>query len=151
MSVVSAEIEVNKNPSSVFEIAKEVDKYPEFMPDIESINVIERRDDGYARVSWKAHVKVASIDKPVKWIEDEWWNTENLSSRFELVEGDYKHYFGDWEFTETSDGTRVKLTVDYDLGLPLVGPLINKLLDKLVQENLKGMLLAIKQKAEGVI
>jgi ribosome-associated toxin RatA of RatAB toxin-antitoxin module len=148
MGLVVSEIIVNADPKAVFKIAREVEKFPDFMPDVKSVKLIERRDDGYARSSWVALAKVASINKEVKWIEDEWWDADSLTSKFEQVEGDYKHYFGGWSFTETENGTRVKLTVDFDLGLPLIGPMIVKLLDKLTQGNLDSMLKAIKERAE---
>lgn len=148
MSVITSEVEVKVNPESAFSLAREVEKYPDFMPDVKEVKVLERRDDGYARVSWVGHAKVASIDKLIKWTEEEWWDSENLSSKFELVEGDYKHYRGDWAFEKTNGGTKIRLTVDFDLGLPLVGPMIGKLLDKIMQSNIDGMLEAIKKRAE---
>jgi ribosome-associated toxin RatA of RatAB toxin-antitoxin module len=84
----------------------------------------------------------------VKWTEDEWWNLESLTSTFELVDGDFKHYKGDWAFTPSDSGTKIRMTLDFDLGLPLVGPLIVKLLDKIMQNNIDGMLKAIKERAE---
>ena len=148
MGLVKSEITVKADPVKTFRVAQEVEKYPQFMPDVEEIKVLERRDDGYSRVFWAAHAKVASIDKLVKWVEDEWWHEETLTSRFELVEGDYKHYFGDWTFENSGGGTKITLTVDYDLGLPLIGAMINKLLDRIVQKNLDSMLSAIKTRAE---
>lgn len=148
MGVVTSEIEVAVDPRTAFNLAREVEKYPDFMPDVEEVKVLERRDDGYARVSWVGHAKVASIDKLVKWIEEEWWDSDNLTSKFELVEGDYKHYRGEWNFEGTGNGAVIRMTVDFDLGLPLIGPMIVKLLDKIMQSNIDGMLKAIKERAE---
>jgi len=148
MGVVVSEITVNTDTGTTFAVAREVEKYPDFMPDVEKVEVIERKDDGYSRVHWVAVAKVASIDKLIKWTEDEWWDENALTSRFQLVEGDYKHYFGDWTFEDVGGKTKITLKVDYDLGLPLIGPMIVKLLDKIVQNNLDGMLSAIKTRAE---
>ncbi len=148
MGVVTSEIDVAVDPLTAFRIAREVEKYPDFMPDVDDVRVIERRDDGYSRVAWVGHAKVASIDKKVNWTEDEWWDESALTSRFELVEGDYKHYRGDWAFTQIETGTRIRMTVDFDLGLPLIGPMIVKLLDRVMQNNIDGMLKAIKKHAE---
>ncbi|HEX9745304.1 MAG TPA: SRPBCC family protein [bacterium] len=148
MGLITGKIEVGVDPAKAFEIAQEVEKYPDYMPDVKSINVIERRDDGFARVAWVGHVSVASINKDVKWIEDEWWDKNALTCTYKLVEGDYKKYSGDWNFTGTDSGSEIVLNVDFDLGLPLVGPMINKLLDRIMQDNVNGMLKAIKDKAE---
>ena len=149
MGIVISEIDINSDPQKVFKIASQVEKFPDYMPDVKKVELIYRNDDGHSRSSWVALAKIASINKEIKWIEDEWWDLSTLSSRFEQVEGDYKHYSGDWAFTKTESGTHVKLTVDYDLGLPLIGPMILKLLDNLTRNNLDSMLKAIKERAEG--
>jgi ribosome-associated toxin RatA of RatAB toxin-antitoxin module len=148
MGVVAAEIDIQADPVRVFEIACKVETFPDFMPDVKKVELIERRNDGFARTSWIGTAKVATINKEIKWIEDAWWDRDSLTSQFEQVKGDYKHYFGGWTFTPVGTGTHVKLTVDYDLGLPLIGPLIVKLLDKLMQDNINSMLKAIKDRAE---
>ena len=150
MGVVTSEVDIAVDPETVFRLAREVEKYPDFMPDVEEVKVLERREDGYARVSWIGHAKVASIDKLVRWVEEAWWDSENLTSRFQLVEGDYRHYRGEWTFEPVASSTRIRLTVDFDLGLPLIGPMIVKLLDRVMQNNIDGMLLAIKERAESV-
>ncbi len=148
MGVVFAEVDVSVEPEIAFRIASEVEKYPDFMPDVKEVRVLERRDDGYARTAWVGHAKVASIDKLIRWTEEEWWDEKKLTSRFELLEGDYKHYRGEWAFEPVDGGTRIRLKVDFDLGLPLIGPMIVKLLDKIMQNNIDGMLHAIKNRAE---
>ena len=148
MGIVTSEIEVAADPLSTFRIAREVQTFPSFMPNVKSVQVLERRDDGYAKTAWVARAQVASIDKDIKWIEEEWWDEAGLKSRYNLLEGDYTKYAGDWEFTPVGNGTKIRLSVDYDLGLPLVGALIGKLLDKIMRDNLDGMLRAIKEKAE---
>ena len=148
MGLITSEIHVSRNPVQVFRIAREVEKYPDYMPDVKDVKVIERRDDGFSRTAWVGRAKVASIDKEIKWIEDEWWDEKSLSSKFELVEGDYRYYRGDWSFKPGDNGTTVRLNIDFDLGLPLIGPLIVKLLDRIMQNNADGMLKAIKERAE---
>jgi len=148
MSVVTSVIEIDASPTKTFKTAREIETYPDFMPDVKSVKILERRDDGYSRSEWVGHVSVASIDKDIRWVEDEWWNENELISNFELVEGDFKYYKGDWKFEPLNGATRVTLTVDYDLGLPLVGAIIAKLLDKIMQNNIDGMLSAIKNRVE---
>jgi len=148
MGVVTSEIDIAVDPISAFRIAREVEKYPDYMPDVEEVKVLERRDDGYSRISWVGHARVGSIDKLVRWVEEAWWDEPTLTSKFEQVEGDYKHYRGDWAFIPLDKGTRIRLTVDFDLGLPLIGPMIVKLLDRVMQNNIDGMLRAIKDRAQ---
>ncbi len=148
MGLVTSTIDVNVKPKPVFQVAREVETYPDFMPDVKSIKILERRDDGYMKAEWVGRVQVGSIDRDIHWIEEVWWDQDSLTSHFKMVEGDYKRYKGDWTFSPVDGGTRITLNVDFDLGLPLVGPLIRKLLDKIMKENIDGMLKAIKDRAE---
>jgi ribosome-associated toxin RatA of RatAB toxin-antitoxin module len=65
-----------------------------------------------------------------------------------MIEGDFTDYSGLWTFEADNGGTLVKLVVDYEYAIPLIGPLIKKLLHRKVQQNCDNMLAAIKDKAE---
>lgn len=152
MGLVKAIIEVNAPKEAVFEMARKVEDYPDFMPDVEEVEILERNDEtGVAIVRWVGKVEIKSISKKVRWIEEERWNRENLTGDFDLVEGDYKHYKGSWNFESIDNNkTRMSLEIDFDLGLPLVGAIINKLIDKLMLTNCQSMLEAIKKRVEEI-
>ena len=149
MSIVISEIKVAAPVGKVFELASRVEDFPTFMPDVKKVEVRERRPDGFCTSYWEAVASLQNIKKIVRWEEEEHWNSDDFTSTFSQTKGDYKHYNGSWEFVTDGDSTHVKLTVDYDLGLPLVGALINKLLDKIMKNNCDSMLKALKEKAEG--
>jgi len=149
MALVSSVIDIQKPAAEVFALASRVEEFPEFMPDVISVDVESREADGSTITRWKARVKVQSINKIVEWSEREMWDAEALSCKYEQVEGDFKVYYGDWSFVTLDSGaTQVTLNVEFDLGIPLVGPLIAKLLNRIMQNNCDGMLKAIKEKAE---
>lgn len=148
MGVVVSSVDINAPVGQVFDLARKVEDFPEFMPDVKTVEVRERRDDGYTRTYWEAITSIQKIVKVIRWEEEENWDSENLSCSFAQTKGDYKHYKGGWKFEDNGGSTQVVLTVDYDLGLPLIGPLIKKLLDKLMKENCDSMLNALKEKAE---
>lgn len=150
MGLVSATITIAAPPEVVMAVARNVEDFPQFMPDVVGVTILERDEArGWSRVKWDAKVEVQSIRKPIRWIEDEYWKLDERRCEFTQVEGDYKKYEGAWTFEPTADGgTEVKLATDFDLGLPLVGPIINKLLDKLMRENCEAMLSAIKSRVE---
>lgn len=150
MGLITAEVLVDAPKQKVFELARKVEDYPDFMPDVEEVEVLKRDDEtGVAHIRWVGKVEIQSISKKIRWVEESIWDSENLKSEFKLLEGDYKKYGGNWSFEEVEDGkTLVVLELDFDLGLPLVGALINKLLDKLMLTNCQGMLDAIKKRVE---
>lgn len=150
MGVVQAIVEINAPKLKVFEMASHVEDYPAFMPDVEEVEVLERDEkSGYAKVRWIGKVEIKSISKKVRWIEEERWDRQKLYGEFKLIEGDYKKYGGFWQFDDLDGGkTRLTLEIDFDLGLPLVGAIINKLIDKLMLSNCQSMLEAIKKRVE---
>lgn len=148
MGIIVSSVKINAPVDEVFALARKVEDFPDFMPDVKTVEVRERRDDGYTKTYWEAIAKIQRIVKVIRWEEEENWDVEKLSCTFAQTRGDYKHYKGGWKFEDAGDATRVELTVDYDLGLPLIGPLIRRLLDKIMKENCDSMLKALKEKAE---
>jgi coenzyme Q-binding protein COQ10 len=150
MGLVKAQVVINAPRDKVFALAQRVEEFPSFMPDVEDVEILSRdNSSGVARVKWIAKVEVGSISKKVRWIEEERWDSKAMKGEFDQVEGDYKFYNGEWDFITDQDGkTVVTLEIDFDLGLPLVGRIIGKLLDKLMYENIQGMLNALKKKVE---
>jgi ribosome-associated toxin RatA of RatAB toxin-antitoxin module len=129
----------------VYAIARDVEQFPEFMSDVQSVEILE--EDGGRRVSrWVGGIE--EFNRTLEWTEEDYWDDENHSCRFEMIEGDFTAYGGMWTFEEDEAGTLVKLIVDYEYAVPLIGPLIKKLLHRKVQQNCDNMLAAIKQEAE---
>lgn len=147
MGQVTSKIVVNAPIEKVYNTAREIEKFPQFMPDVVEIK-IEKRDEKETVSYWKAKVQVASLNKFIEWTERDEWDWEKKKCKFELVKGDYKEYSGKWEFNTVQDGTEMIMVIDFDLGIPLIGPLIQKLLDKKMKENCDNMLKAIKNKVE---
>ena len=151
MGVIQSTIDIRAALDKVFELAIKVEDFPEFMPDVKKVEVRERRPDGYSRSYWEALASIQNIQKTVRWEEEEQWDYQDHTCKFAQTHGDYKHYHGSWKFIPHGDATKVELNVDYDLGLPLIGAIINKLLDKLMKDNCDAMLKGLKAKAEGKV
>lgn len=150
MGLVTATVTVTAPPDAVMAFAHRVEEFPAFMPDVVEVEVLTRDEaTGVAQVRWVGKVEVQSIRKLVRWTEEERWDFAARRCDYHQLEGDYKAYRGWWTFEPSADGgTEVTLACDFDLGLPLVGPLINRLLDKLMRDNCQAMLAAIKSRAE---
>lgn len=144
MSYVESSIVIKGKKKDIYQLAKDMEKYPEYMPDVESVEVIQ--NDGDATVTdW-----VTSVEgTPICWKERDQFDDENMRISYRLIEGDLDKFEGEWIFTETNDGTRVTLTVDFDFGMPTLAELLGPILEEKVKENSKMMLRAMKEKVEG--
>lgn len=127
----------------VYRLASDMEKYPEFMQDVRSVKVIER-GEGYTVTDW-----VTEVDgRTIRWRERDEFFPENGKIAYRQLTGDLKKFEGEWRFADEKQGCRVALTVDFDLGIPMLAPILNPILKKKVQENSQAMLDAIKQKVE---
>lgn len=147
MATVESVIVIAAPIDRVYAIARDVERFPEFMDDVVEVKIIE--EEGERRVShWVGLIE--EFNRTLRWTEEDFWNDEEYSCRFEMIEGDFTAYGGTWTFEEDEAGTLAKLTVDYEYAVPLIGPLIKKLLHRKVQQNCDNMLAAIKVEAEKV-
>src|SRR2546425_7195679 len=127
----------------VYALAKDVEAFPSFMPDVESIRVLQR--DGSRTVTeWVGVVQ----GRRMRWVEDDDWDDVRHVCTFRQWEGDFTRYEGTWTFAAVDQGTGTALVVDFALELPLAGALLSDLLKVLVRKNLESMLGAIKGRLE---
>ena len=128
----------------VYELAKDMEAYPEFMPDVESVKVIERETHRTV-TEWET-----SVDgTPILWTEEDRFDDENYVIDYHLIEGDLDKFEGQWRFLRSGSGTQVILTVDYDFGIPELTNLIGPTLEQKVGENSEMMLEGMKRRIEG--
>jgi ribosome-associated toxin RatA of RatAB toxin-antitoxin module len=140
---VESRIVIDAPARDVYELAKDQERFPDFMPDVESVTVLER--DGARVLSrWKTLVEEA----PIEWTEEDLFDDESLRVDYRLLEGDLDKFEGSWTFEDGDGTTRVRLIVEYDFGVPTLAELIGPTLHKKVKENSEMMLAALKREAE---
>jgi len=148
MPHLANEVLVDAPLDRVYALAKDVESFPEFMPDVESLEVVECSDDGSRTVTrWVGIAKEFRIK--IKWTEEDLWDDATHTCRFRQLKGEYNEYGGTWTFTQTDDG-KCKFTseLDYEYDIPLIGPLLKKVIERLMRDNTQRLLDAIKTKAE---
>src|SRR5579872_5001064 len=143
MPYVETSIVIAAPARVVYELAKEQERFPDFMPDVETVTVLERRPDRIL-TRWKTLVEEA----PIEWIEEDRFNDDGLRIDYKLLEGDLDKFEGSWTFSENGRQTHVVLGVDYDFGVPTLAELIGPTLERKVRENSGMMLAALKTEAE---
>jgi ribosome-associated toxin RatA of RatAB toxin-antitoxin module len=140
---LEARIVVDAPARDVYELAKDQERFPQFMPDVESVTIVERLPDRVI-TRWKTLVEEA----PIEWIEEDLFDDARTRIDYKLLEGDLDTFEGAWTFVEADGHTQVTLSVDYDFGVPTLAELIGPTLHKKVQENSEMMLAALKREAE---
>jgi coenzyme Q-binding protein COQ10 len=143
LAFVECEIVIDAPATDVYELAKEQERFPDFMPDVETVTVLERHP-GYIVTRWKTLVEEA----PIEWTEEDRFDDAAPRIDYKLIEGDLDTFEGAWMFEETAGRTRVRLTVEYDFGVPTLAELIGPTLERKVRENCVMMLAGLKKRAE---
>lgn len=128
---------------AVYALAKDVERFPEFMPDLESVRLVTR--DGSRTVTeWVGRVQ----GRRIRWVEEDTWDDTAYTCTFRQREGDFDRYEGVWNFEPVQAGCRTRLVVDFDLNVPFLGPLLANLVLLLMRKNVERMLDALRRRAE---
>ena len=147
MPRVESSVIINANVDKVFALARDIEQFPEFMPDVRKVTILERSPDGNRLVSeFVGYIKDFRVT--MKWTEEDEWDAQAKTCRFKLVKGDFKSYSGVWTFEEADGGTRFTSIIDFEYEIPLIGPIIKTLVARLMKQNVDNMLEAIKAKSE---
>lgn len=149
MPRIESSVVINALRDAVIAVARDNARFPEFMSDLRALTVLETSDDGLRVVSEWVGV-VPKFGTAIKWTEEDVWDLTAGTCTFRQLKGDYKQFEGVWTFTaESADATRFASVLDYEIEIPLVGPLIKAIVKKAVQDNLDSTLNAIKKRCEG--
>lgn len=151
MPRIESEVTIAAPLHIVWTLAQDVEKLPDIMPDLDSVKILEseRRSDATTRVVTEWSGRIKKFNRKVEWIEEDIWNEEKHQCHFWQLRGDFTEYAGEWSFeADGLDTTKAKLWVDYKFEVPLIGAIIQKVVQNLMQDNSDGMLRAIKEEAE---
>lgn len=134
--------------AAVWAVARDVEAFPQFMADLQSLKVVERSPDNTRTVTdWVG--LIAAFKMKVKWTQEDLWDEVAFRDTFRMLHGDMDRMEGFWQFSATAEGaTRFDSVVDYEYNVPMVGPMVKGLVKKLMTENLQATLNAIKARAE---
>lgn len=148
MPRIESSIVIAAPRDAVMAVARDNESFPEFMADVRSLKVLEKSADGSRVVSDWVGV-VPKFGTSIRWVEEDLWDDAAGTCTFRQLKGDYKRFEGVWTFTPEGEGTtRFSSVVDYEIEIPLVGPLIKTIIKKTVQDNVEATLRAIKERCE---
>ncbi len=143
MARIDASVVIAAPLAEVYARAKAVEDFPQFMPDLETVEILERWN-GNTLSRWVGLMQ----GRKIRWVEEDLWDDHGHRCTFRQREGDFTRYEGTWRFEVTPDGTRATVEVEFELDLPLAGALISNVLRSLMRKNVESMLGALKNRIE---
>ncbi|MEI7834375.1 MAG: SRPBCC family protein [bacterium] len=148
MPIIETDIVIPAPLEAVYAVAKDIEKFPEFLPDVKSVVITERAAGRYVS-EWVGIVE--KLNRTIKWTEEDLWDDATHVCTFRALGGDWDKYDGVWSFTEVDGGTRMSMKLDVDINVPLIGALIKTLIGKLAKENVDGMFAGIRKRTLGEV
>lgn len=145
MPKVTTSVWINAPLATVYEIAKDNTKFPEFMEDVKSVEIVSQ--EGNSVISKWAGV-ISAFNVKVRWTQRDDWDDAAHTCSYSQVSGDYDSMAGVWKFSEENGGTRFDSELDYEYSVPGLGALVGKVIYSLVVKNMDDVLGAIKARAE---
>ena len=130
-------IRIDVSPEELYELIVDFESYPEFLPELEETELLERRGEEY-RVRF-----VAQYIKRVEYVL-RLTGAPGRELSWELEEGFFRRNEGGWILEPEEGGTRATYWIEVDMG-PLVP---RRILNTLAGTNLPRTLEAFKAEAE---
>ena len=149
MPRIENSIFIQAPPAHVYGIARDVERFPDFMPEVQRITVLERSDDGRQVVEWVGIIPAFRLT--VKWTEEDIWDDEARTCAFRQLSGDFSAYGGEWTFAQHDGGTQFTSVVNYELEIPTIGPLIRGVVKKIMHDNVARLQESLRRQAEGTL
>ena len=151
MPQVTSKVTIQAPFSTVWELAQNVEKFPDIMPDLDSVKILETThpspDSTRTVTQWAARIK--QFNRSISWTEEDIWNTSEGACHFWLLKGDFTEYKGVWKFRDLKNGaTELDLVLDYGFEIPLIGALMKNVLQKLMQQNVDMMATSLQTEGE---
>ena len=145
MPIVETTCWIDAPLDQVFAIARDAERYPEYMKEVQSVTPVEREGDRLV-ADWVGIVPTFGLK--VRWRQEEVWDPQNHSSTFRQVSGDYDRLDGSWTFLAEEGGTRFNQKLEYEYNVPTLGPLVKKVIHSIVVKNLEAINEAFRTRAE---
>ena len=150
MPQIESHIVMNAPREMVWALAQDVENLPQIMPDLEAVKILEREEQGGGtlRTVTEGHGRIKQMNRKIDWVEEDIWNRADWSCRFWQMRGDFDEYSGNYSFVEQDGATSVSLKVEYAFNVPLLGALMQKVIQKIMQDNSDNMLKSLKAESE---
>ena len=115
----------------VFANLPAIDKYTDFAPSVLSVEI----DDAADVSSWEVEFRGGTM----RWRERDEYEPSSRTYRFWQLTGDLKSFSGEWRVVEGSEGVRLDLRVNFDLGMPSLAELVDPVAERALLENLRAV------------
>jgi ribosome-associated toxin RatA of RatAB toxin-antitoxin module len=146
MPSVTVEMTMAAPAQQVWEAVTALEDYPQFMENVRTVEVRETDAQGTRISNWSVTLKGSVLE----WTEEDRTNDADRVMTFHQIDGDLDRFIGEWRVLEIGSATSVvRLSIDFEIGIPLLADMLNPVAGKALQENCEQMLTAIEKRTVG--
>lgn len=128
----------------VWELVNDIESYPRLMEHVRSARIVERGPN-YRVSAWEVNLKGCIM----RWVEREETDSATCRIEYRQIEGEMAVFEGYWQLERlTDDTTRATLSVQFDIGIPLLSQMLNPVAERAIRDNSRNMLLSLASEAE---
>jgi ribosome-associated toxin RatA of RatAB toxin-antitoxin module len=146
MPDVELDMEIRAPVERVWEAVVDIEHYPDSMANVRWVKIVEEQSAEVRRAAWSVTLKGSIL----QWEEEEHLDHHAHTIEFDQVRGDMDIFEGSWALEEREPGlTHVRLTVTFEIGIPLLADMLNPVAQLSLRENCAEMLLGVEREALG--
>ncbi|GDY29630.1 type II toxin-antitoxin system RatA family toxin [Gandjariella thermophila] len=148
MPQVTLDMQINAPAEAVWHVVTDVERYPESMRSVRSASILDEESETTRRTAWSVTLKGSILE----WEERETLDPGRMVMRFHQLSGDMEVFDGEWT-VEAVDATHstVRLTVEFEIGIPLLADMLNPVAQRSLRENCIEMLRGIEVRSTGAV
>ncbi len=144
MPVVELDIEIRAPAARVWDAVVDVERYPESMENVRSVELRAVESRELRRTAWSVILKGSIL----QWEEEEHLDHDQRVIRFHQVKGDMEVFTGEWVLEERGSAlTNVRLQITFEIGIPLLADMLNPVAQRSLQENCADMLRGVERES----
>ncbi len=122
-------------------IISDYSRYEAFMENVDRVNILEK-----SATEGKSEWFVTVEEAPLRWVERDFYDSDNHELRFESIDGDFENINGKWKVEDfQNEGIKIYFTIDYNLGIPVIEEVLGHILKEKMKTNIDSMIHAIKE------
>jgi len=141
MPEVALELLIRAPVERVWEAVTAIESYPDSMESVRSARIVEVMGPGERRSAWSVTLKGAILE----WEEMETLDPDEHVLSFHQVAGDMERFDGAWHLeARDAASTNVRLSVSFEIGIPLLAEMLNPVAQRSLRENCTDMLRGIE-------
>lgn len=100
-------------PEELFELASDIGRYPDFVRWIQSLRIMDQRDEGGVQHA-RAEARVGFKGFTETFVTDIVADRPKLAIDVTLVRGPFRKLRNAWRFAEAGKGTKVDFSIDFE-------------------------------------